>query len=335
MRRIAALTLGIVAGAVLFNPARAEVDVVKIPKGAGGVGFLPLIVMEEKKLVEQEAQKMGLKLAAEYIRLGGPSVVNDMLLSGAAHFAPAGPPAFITIWDRTANNMKVKGVAAMTSIPMYLNTKAPHLKSLKDLTPNDKIAVTAVKVSIPAIIMQMQAIKEGGKADYAKYDPYTVSLTHPDGVIALLSGKTEVTAHFTSPPFHQRERRDPAVRTIATSNDIMGAPSTFTMLYAPSKFYDENPKAYAAVLKALQAAIDFINADKKAAAQVFLASEEGKGWKLDDIMEILNDPDVRFTTSPESVMKYAAFMAEVGSIKVKPNSWQDMFFPDIHGVPGN
>ena len=334
MRRLA-LTLGIVASALLLNPARAEVDVVKIPKGAGGVGFLPLIVMEEKKLVEQEAQKMGLKLGAEYIRLGGPAVVNDMLLAGAAHFAPAGPPAFITIWDRTANNMKVKGVAAMTSIPMYLNTKAPHLKSLKDLTPNDKIAVTAVKVSIPAIIMQMQAIKEGGKADYAKYDPYTVSLTHPDGVIALLSGKTEVTAHFTSPPFHQRERKDPAVRTITTSNEIMGGPSTFTMLYAPTRFYEENPKAYAAVLKALQAAIDFINADKKAAAEVFLKSDEGRGWKLDDLMEILNDPDVRFTTSPESVMTYANFMADVGSIKQRPTKWQDMFFPDIHAVKGD
>jgi NitT/TauT family transport system substrate-binding protein len=115
----------------------------------------------------------------------------------------------------------------------------------------------------------------------------------------------------------------------------MGAPSTFTMLYAPTKFYDENPKTYAAVLKALQAAIAFINADKKAAADVFLASEEGKGWKLDDIMEILNDPDVRFTTSPESMMTYATFMADVGSIKVKPKSWQEMFFPDIHGIPGN
>jgi len=333
MRRL--LTLGILASVLLVAPARAEVDVVKIPKGAGGVGFLPLIVMEEKKLVEAEAQKMGLKLAAEYIRLGGPAVVNDMLLAGAAHFAPAGPPAFITIWDRTANNMKVKGVAAMTSIPMYLNTKAPHLKSLKDLTPNDKIAVTAVKVSIPAIIMQMQAIKEGGKADYAKYDPYTVSLTHPDGVIALLSGKTEVTAHFTSPPFHQRERRDPAVRTIATSNDIMGAPSTFTMLYAPAKFHAENPKAYAAVLKALQGAIAFINADKKAAAEVFLKSDEGKGWKMEDLMEVLNDPDIRFTTSPESVMTYANFMADVGSIKQRPNTWQEMFFPEIHGIPGN
>ena len=330
------LIAGILASALMLpGAARAEVDVVKIPKGAGGVGFLPLVVMEEKKLVEQEAQKMGLKLGAEYIRFGGPSVVNDMLLSGAAHFAPAGPPAFITIWDRTRANMKVKGVAAMTSIPMYLNTKAPHLKSLKDLTPNDKIAVTAVKVSIPAIIMQMQALKESGKADYAKYDPYTVSLTHPDGVIALLSGKTEITAHFTSPPFHQRERKDPGVRTITTSNEIMGGPSTFTMLYAPSKFHEENPKAYAAVLKALQVAIDFINADKKAAAEVFLASSEGKGWKIEDLMDVLNDPDIRFTTSPENVMKYANFMADVGSIKLRPGTWQEMFFPNIHGVPGN
>ena len=115
----------------------------------------------------------------------------------------------------------------------------------------------------------------------------------------------------------------------------MGAPSTFTMLYAPSKFVEENPKAYSAVLKALQAAIALINADKKAAAEVFLASEEGKGWKIDDLMEILNDADVRFTTSPESVMTYANFMADVGSIKQRPANWQEMFFPDIHGVPGN
>ena len=107
------------------------------------------------------------------------------------------------------------------------------------------------------------------------------------------------------------------------------------MLYAPTKFYEENPKAYAAVLKALQSAIDFINADKKAAAEVFLKSDEGKGWKLEGLMEIMNDPDVRFTTSPENVMKYANFMADVGSIKNRPKAWHDMFFPDIHGVPGN
>jgi NitT/TauT family transport system substrate-binding protein len=107
------------------------------------------------------------------------------------------------------------------------------------------------------------------------------------------------------------------------------------MLYAPAKFYEENPKTYAAVLQALQAAIAFINADKRAAAEVYLQSSEGKGWKMDDLMEVLNDPDIRFTTSPENLMTYANFMADVGSIKNRPNVWQDMFFPDIHGVPGN
>jgi NitT/TauT family transport system substrate-binding protein len=62
----------------------------------------------------------------------------------------------------------------------------------------------------------------------ASLDKYKVSLSHPDALIALLSGGGEINAHFTSPPFHQRERKSPNIRTIMTSNDVMGGPSTFT-----------------------------------------------------------------------------------------------------------
>ena len=72
-----------------------------------------------------------------------PPLVNDLLLSGSADIVAAGPPAFLTLWDRTRGNADVKGVAAMTSIPMYLNTRAPHLKSIRDLKPTDRIAITA------------------------------------------------------------------------------------------------------------------------------------------------------------------------------------------------
>ena len=34
-------------------------------------------------------------------------------------------------------------------------------------------------------------------------------------------------------------------------------------------------------------------------------------------------------------MKYAEFMAGVGSLKQRPATWQEMFFPAIHSVPGN
>jgi len=332
MTRIVAALLA----AALIAPiaARAEVEEIKIPRGAGGVGFLPLLMMEQKGLVEQEAQKRGIKLKATWIKMGGPSLVNDMLISGAADMVAAGPPAFLITWDRTRESAKIKGVAAMTSIPMYLNTRAPHLKSIKDLKANDKIAVTAVKVSIPAIILQMAAIKEFGRAEWASLDKYTVSLTHPDALISLLSNRTEVTAHFTSPPFHQKELKAEGIRTIMTSNDVMGGPSTFTMLYSTSKFHDANPKVYAAFLAAFTEAMRLINADKKAAAETFIAME-GQGMKLDEVLEVLQDKDVRYTTSPEALMKYADFMHGVGTLKAKPADWKELFFPEIHGVSGN
>ncbi len=99
-----------------------------------------------------------------WIDLGGPTIVNDALLSGSADFIAAGPPAFITLWDRTRSSVQVKGVAAMTSLPMYLNTRADHLQSLDDLTDSDRIAVTAIKVSIPSLVMQMYARAKYGDA---------------------------------------------------------------------------------------------------------------------------------------------------------------------------
>jgi NitT/TauT family transport system substrate-binding protein len=63
------------------------------------------------------------------------------------------------------------------------------------------LPLPAIKVAVQAIILQMAAAKEWGDANFAKLDPLTVSMAHPDGMIALLSGKGEIDNHFTSPPF--------------------------------------------------------------------------------------------------------------------------------------
>jgi NitT/TauT family transport system substrate-binding protein len=179
----------------------------------------------------------------------------------------------------------------------------------------------------------MAALKEFGLANYAHYDPYTVSLTHADALIALSSGRADISAHFASPPFHQRERKLADMRTIMISNEVMGGPSTFTMLYTTGGFYDGNPQAVAAFLRALEEAIESINADKRAAAQTFI-DMEAPSMALAEVLEVLNDPDIRYTTTPENVTKYADFMASVGSIKARPPSWRELFFPSIHHVPG-
>ena len=123
-------------------------------------------------------------------------------------------------------------------------------------------------------------------------------------------------AHFTSPPFAQRERKDPRIHTILTTDDVMGGSTTFTMVSTTTKFREQNPKVFGAVLKALEEANRRIIADKKAAAEILLASTGGeKGFSVNEIVEVLNDPHVKFTTTPENVMKYATFMHDVGSIK--------------------
>src|SRR5690606_26147981 len=156
MRAITAILLLAVAAACP-PAARAEVGELRIPLGAGGFGFLPLHMMQKHKLIEQQAERAGIKVTVDWARLGGPAAMIDALLSGSAHFVSAGPPSFLILWDRTKGN--VKGVAAMSSMPMSLNTRAAHLKSIDDLKDTDKIGVTSVKSSILSIIMQMYDVE--------------------------------------------------------------------------------------------------------------------------------------------------------------------------------
>ena len=307
----------------------------RIPLGAGGVGFLPLLVMRERGLIEKHAAATGLAdLTVRWIELGGPAVMNDALLSGSVDFIAAGPPAFITLWDRTRGSADVRGVAAMSSLPMYLNTSNVALQTLEDLTAQDKIAVTAVKVSIPSIVMQMYAAQRFGAAEAFRFDRYTVTMTHADALIALLSGSNQINAHFTSPPFHQREIKDPRVHTVLNTDDIMGGSTTFTMLSTTARFREANPQAYAAVLAALEEANELIRSNPQAAAEILFAAEAAAGFSVAELVQVLRDPDIKFTTTPENLETYAEFMREIGSITNRPESWRDMFFPEIHGAPG-
>lgn len=329
------LTLIACLAALVSGTARSEVSEVRFPIGAGGVGFLPLLVMQKYGLIEQYAKASGVNVHVRWINIGGPSIMNDALLSGSADFIAAGPPAFLTLWDRTINSAKVKGVAAMTSLPMVLNTRSPNMKKLDDITDRDRIAVTAIKVSIPSLVMQMYAKQKYGPAQTYRFDKYTVTMTHPDGVVALLSGSGAVDAHFTSPPFSERELRDPRIHTVITSDDIMGGSTTFTMMSTTARFREQNPKVYAAVLAALAEADRIIVADKPAAARILLDATAGKGFSVQEIVDVLGDPQIRFTTTPENVMKYAVFMHNIGSLRRRPASWKDLFFPEIHGAPGS
>jgi NitT/TauT family transport system substrate-binding protein len=50
---------------------------------------------------------------------------------------------------------------------------------------------------------------------------------------------------------------------------------------------------------------------------------------------MLGSPEYRFTMTPENILKYASFMQSIGAMKNKPASWKDLFFPNVHSLPGS
>lgn len=314
--------------------AHAEVSELRMAQ-QWGINYLQLMVIQDRQLIKKYAKTEGLDhLKVTWAKFGSGSVMNDALLSGSLHFASGGVGPLITLWAKTRGNLDVKGVSSLDSMPVVLNTRNSNIKTLKDFTDKDKIALPAVKVSIQAVTLEMAAAQAFGDAHYDKLDRLTVSMSHPDGVVALLSGGGEVDAHFTGPPFNYEELRHPGIHTVVNSYDVLGGKTTSTLVWTTSKFRKENPKVYRAVFRALQNATQIINHDKRGAAKLYLRISKSKDT-IEHIMEVMNDPDIEFTLTPMNVTKYADFMYKVGSIKHKPASWKDMFFPEIYNLPGS
>ncbi|TAL56442.1 ABC transporter substrate-binding protein [Pandoraea sp.] len=313
-------------------PARAEVSTVNVTIQYG-IGYLPLYVMRHDHLLEKHLQQEGLHSKVTWSQIGTGSVVNDALLSGRTAFAGGGPPQMLTLWDRTQSNLKVKGIAALSSMPMFLNANQPRLKSLDDFTSSDRIAVASAGSSIETLILQMAAAKRYGAANFRKFDPLMVNLAHPDGMTALLS-KSYITAQFTAPPYQYEELTHPGIHRMLSSYDVTGGPATFLMVWTTTRFRDENPKTVKAYYDALTEATDFINAHKRQAAAIYVQDEKGSG-SADDVLKMLNDPDVHVTMVPQHIMDYAKTMYRLGTIKHMPTSWKDLFFPEVYGLPGS
>jgi len=319
--------------AAVATSAFAESNEIKVAQQYG-VSFLPLMVMERDKLVEKHAKAQGLgEVNVGWVKVAGPSVMNDGIISGALQFIAVGAPSMITLWDKT--NGQVKGVSAMTTYPLYLISRNPAVKTARDFSDKDRIAVPSIKVSTQAIMLHMMAAKEFGDANYAHFDPFTVALSHPDAVLALTNNTGGVNAHFTSSPFYEQEMKLPGAHLITTNYEILGGPATEVVIAASAKYRDANPKSYRAFYDALKEAIDIINKYKRAAAKVYLEQAHDTKDTVDDIHAIISARDYAYTLTPQKVFKTAQFMKKIGTVKHDPASWKDLFFMEVQDVPGD
>ena len=328
---LAAAAIGLAASTL----AAAEVSELKM-MSQYGIGYMQLTLMKHDHLIEKHLKAEGLPdTKVTWATLGAGSAANDALLAGSLHFAAGGTGPAIILWDKTQGTpVQVKGVAALSSMPCILVSRNPNVKTIADFTDQDRISMAGAGSSVQTIYLEMAAAKKWGMKDYKKLNPLMVNLPHPEGLRALLSGSGGITAQFASPPFQNIALENPAIHPVLNSYDVMGNPNTFLMVWSTEKFRKENPKTYKAVVDALKEATDAINADKKRAAEIYSAEGHGK-QSVDFLLKIMEDPQVHYTMAPEAILPYAHFMHQVGVIKHDPKSWKDLFFPEVHDLPGS
>jgi NitT/TauT family transport system substrate-binding protein len=333
MRRsiIAAAAIAMLASSAAS--ARAETTVVR-----GGLqygfSYLQLILMQDQHLIEKHARETGLgDVNVEWLTLSGPAPLTDALLSGSIDFAAMGLPNMITLWAKTRGTLDVRAISGMNAHPLFLVTRNPRLRVLQDYGPDDRIAMPSVKISMQAIALEIAASQLFGAAEWARLDPLTVSMAHPDAAAVLVSGGTDIESHFSAPPFQARELAQPGIHRVLSSYDAIG-PHSVSAITTTARFHDQNPKAIAAILGALEDATQWIRRDKRFAAEAYVRVTHDK-TPIDALVAMIDDPDIDFTRRPQGAQKIADFLHRIGVVKLRPESWKDLYFADAHALDGN
>jgi NitT/TauT family transport system substrate-binding protein len=314
-------------------PATADVGEIKITKQPG-ILYAQLLIMEERKLLEKHAAAQGASpLKVDWVTFSSGGAATDALLSGSVDIVSSGVSNMLLLWGKT--NGQVKAIVGVAGLPMKLLTRNPDIKSIRDFGPNDRIAVPTIKVSMQATVLGIALEKEYGSTDASqKLVTNQVQLGHPEATAALLSMQHEVNTHFSLSPFQEIALKNPAIRSVLSSNDVLGGPAHITCSFTTQKFRDANPKIMKAFIAAFDEASELITKDPKAAATSYLAIAKDKAT-VDELATLMAQPGGIFSGAPNNTKIYADFMQRAGIIKPKAESWKDYFFSDIHDRQGS
>jgi NitT/TauT family transport system substrate-binding protein len=330
---LALLAASVAVAGVLLSPGAQAEGKISIAQQFG-IGYLILDVVRDQQLIEKQGKAQGLDIVVDWNSISGATAMNEALLAGALDVVSAGVPPRLTMWHRNTANQTLMAIASVGTMQKYLLTNNPKVKSLKDFTEKDRIAVPAAGVGFQSRTLQIETAKQFGDEHFKKFDDISISLAHPDATAALIAGGSEITSHFSSPPFQYQELQSPNVHKVLSSYDVLGGQATFNVLYTTEKFHDENPKTYKAFYDALAEAETINQAATAAAAETNSRVEQSK-VPLPLVEKIVNDPEIDFTITPQRTAVYAEKLQALGVLKNKAGSWKDYFFEEAHGGAGS
>ena len=285
-----------------------------------GVGYAPLLIIKQNRLLEKAYP--GLKVEWKQLASGTP--ITDGIIKGDIQIGAMGTGPMLVGWAR-GTNWKV--IAPLDEADLWLMARNPSIRTIADL--RGKRIVTPTATSIQAVALRKMAEVKLGNA--RALDSTLISMDHPDGMQALLSG--QIDAHFTSPPYQWQELGRGA-HVVGKSYGYFGA-HTFLVTVLTQKFYDQYRAFSNRFYKLVKQSIDLINKKPKAAAAILSKESRGETSPAQYRRWITRKTSLKFTTRPRGLMRTAAFMNKIGLLSKVPGSWRDLVYPPVLATKGS
>ncbi|MEL1136206.1 ABC transporter substrate-binding protein [Desulfitobacterium sp. THU1] len=277
-----------------------------------GLAYAPLQIMKEKQLLESKLP--GIEVS--WRQLGNTTAIREAMLAGELDVGFMAIPPFLIGWDK---GMEWKIACGLSTSPIGLVVNKESIQSIADFTPEDRIALPQPG-SIQHILLAMAADKLWG--DPKRLDNQLVTLDHPDGMNALLAG-SEISAHFTTPPYLFMELEEPGIHQILDGKEVMGEDFTFAVGVTTEKFYEKQPAVYEAFLEALAEAIKFMEGNPTETVNIL-----AKAYQMDEaeLANYLERSDTTYGLEVQGVMEFADFMQKYGLIKGQPANLKEVIW---------
>lgn len=278
-----------------------------------GLGYAPLVVMKEMKLIEKYYPNAEIK----WVQLGSGGAIREAMAAGQIDVGSMGVTPYLIAWAREHD---YKIISALCEMPLGLQTNRDDINSLKDITPSMKIA-TPSPGSIQHILLSMAAEKQLGNAK--ALDRNVIAMAHPDAASALIN-KVEIAGHFTSPPYIFKELESEGIhQVIDAEDDAFGEPFTFLVTAATGKFKTRNPELFKSVIKALKEAILIMENNPESVADIVAPT-----LKLDKetYLRYCNWPGVKFDSKPRGMLKFLDFMNKAGYVSRQTADVNDLIW---------
>ncbi len=263
-----------------------------------GLAYAPLTIAKEQGLIEKYLSEKG--YTVQWEKMINTAGIREAMLSNKLDVGFMGIPPFLIGYD---NQMNWKIFRGLNRAPLGLTYRTDKISSLEEIDRGHKIALPQPG-SIQHILLTMYLGREYDNPRLL--DEYLLTMSHPDGAIALLSG-SEIAAHFTSPPYLFDELKDPNVELMVDSREAFGGEFTFIVGVVRDGY--EDVAIIEAINQGIDEAITMIEENPQGAVEVLVKAYDTDS---DQMMEYLYWEGMDFSDEVIGVTTFIDFMRSNG-----------------------